>query len=318
MTAAAPTFSIAIETANLDVADVDDLRACLASLEAQSPSPADACEVVLVNDGRVDETVVAELHARYPWLEIRLDDAADYVSMKVDAAATMTGEVVVLCDSDVRYDDGWLAAMLEPFRDSEIDAVAGETSTPITGSYSLAVALTFVFPRFTREATVQSANVYWANNVAFRRPSLLALPPTGDLPLYRGQTIVHSASFESAGVRIVRNPRARGHHLVIAPRDLALRYYRLGRDAALVRRLARTPEGARYDGAFPPDRGADSPPRKLVRRAQQAIAERRSNALLLPLALPVVVVAGVCWCAGWMTARHGASRRPGVFVSGVE
>jgi glycosyltransferase involved in cell wall biosynthesis len=124
------SYSIALETANLDIAGIDDLRACIASLERQTPSAAQASEVVLVNDGRVDDAVVDDLVRRYPWLQVRHDPTAGYVAMKLDAAATMTADIVLLCDSDVVYGDGWLAAMLEPFADPEVDVVAGETSTP--------------------------------------------------------------------------------------------------------------------------------------------------------------------------------------------
>jgi glycosyltransferase involved in cell wall biosynthesis len=299
-----PSFSFLIETANLAAAELADLRACLDSLERQDPSPTEAVDALLLVAGDVSPETAEELGRDYPWLRIhRLDDGIDYTSMKVHGATLTDADVIVLCDSDCRYQGGWLANLLAPFADPEVQVVGGETSTPVRGPYSLALAITFIFPRFSGGARLTRGTVYWANNAAIRRELLLREPLPIGLPLFRGQNIVHSRRLSELGHTIWREPRARALHVIPSVRELPLRYFRLGRDAVNIARFARTTAGRPYCGAVPPDRCGDGPLRKLVRRAAQAVGESPARTVLLPLAAPVVLVAGLCYEAGRLAAR---------------
>lgn len=69
--------------------------------------------------------------------------------MKGHSAQLVTSDVLVLCDSDCRYQQGWLENILAPFQDGpDVHSVAGGTTTRflhhISAPYSLAVALTFI------------------------------------------------------------------------------------------------------------------------------------------------------------------------------
>ena len=56
-----PSFSLVLETVNLELADVDDVRRSLASLAQQDLSPEAANEVVMVESGEVPQEVLATL-----------------------------------------------------------------------------------------------------------------------------------------------------------------------------------------------------------------------------------------------------------------
>src|SRR5262249_44710872 len=65
-----PPFSIVIETDNLALATLGDLRACLDSLAAQRPTLDTAAGVFLVDAGQVPEAVASTLGRDYPWLTL--------------------------------------------------------------------------------------------------------------------------------------------------------------------------------------------------------------------------------------------------------
>lgn len=303
-----PTFSIIVETDNLELAALDDLRACLDSLAGQHPALGRAEGVFLVDAGQVPKDVADELGRDYPWLTVvAAAPATLYVGLKAAGVTAAQSEVVILCDADVRYEPGWLEALLAPFAGRpEVEVVGGETSTPIGGPYSLAFALTFIFPRFTGERAPAVSPVYWANNVAMRRRVVEACPIPDPAALYRGQNILHSLALARRGVTIWRQPLARARHLVLAPRTILRRYLTLGEDAASIARLTREASGSPFLVTVAPDRNGDGRLRKLMGRLGQVARAQPLALFWLPLALPWMAVLGTCYLAGWM--RRGAGR----------
>src|SRR5262249_50533735 len=161
------TFSVVIETDNLEIADLAALRQCLESLAAQQPTIQRAAGVFVVDAGELPDHAFATFRHDFPWLTIlRVDPGTTYVGLKTHGAGLSTSDVIIFCDSDVRYEPGWLDALLSGFRQQPGAAiVGGETTTPIGGPYSLAVGLTFNFPRFSGDSDLVPAPMYWANNV---------------------------------------------------------------------------------------------------------------------------------------------------------
>jgi len=307
------TFSIVIETDNLEFADLGALRACLESLGDQPAALQSAAGVFLVDGGELPDEAFAAFRRDYPWLTIvRADPGTDYIALKARGASLSTSDVVVFCDSDVRYEPGWLDALLSGFRQQpEAQIVGGETTTPIRGPYSLAVALTFNFPRFSGERALVPCPMYWANNVAIRR-SLIEQAPIPDPPaLYRGQNLVHGAELVRRGLTIWRQPTARAVHIVVPPAEIARRYLILGRDAATLARLKRNRSGGSPLAAMPPDRSAHGQFAKLVARARQVIRANPRHGALLPLAAPIVAFLVACYFAGKLLPVHffAAERR---------
>ena len=305
-----PTFSIVVETDNLEMATLGDLRACLDSLAAQRPVLDGARGVFLVDAGQVPEAVAQTLRRDYPWLTVaEAPPRTPYVGLKAAGAAGSDSELIVLCDADMRYEPGWLEAMLAPFAGRpEVQVVAGETSTPLGGPYDLAVALTFIFPRFTGERALAPSPMYWANNVALRRAVVESCPIPDPAALYRGQNILHTLSLAGRGVEVWRQPRARARHLVLPPGRILQRYRMLGRDGARIGRLTREASGRAFLPTMAPDRiGGRRPVRKLAGRLLQVAREAPRHLLWLPLALPWVALFAALYLWGWMEGGTDAA-----------
>jgi hypothetical protein len=296
----APTFSVVVETDNVELDDLGALRQCLDSIGRQQPALARAEGVFLVDGGKLPDPLAEGLRREYPWLTVtRAQGEPRYIGQKARGAGLTDSEVVVFGDADIRYEAGWLEALLAPFAQRpEVEIVGGETTTPIRGPYSLAVALTFVFPRFSGEQDLVPSPTYWANNVAIRRTVLAGAPIPDPAALYRGQNILHSLDLSRSGRTIWRQPRARAQHIVLAPKTIVRRYLTLGRDSRSVARLTRDVSGRPYLAAMAPDESGDRRLRKLAGRARQVARTTPLEMVWLPLALPVVGLLGLCYLAG--------------------
>ena len=299
-----PSFCIVVETDNLAIVDLDELFGCLDSIESQGDLVRLADGVFVADGGVVPEAVLTEIHRRHPWVTIlKRAHGASYIDLKLAGALETGSEIVVFCDGDVVYEAGWLEALLDGFcQRSDADMIAGETTTPITGPYSLAFAMTFNFPRLTGESALAPTTTYWANNVAARRTSLTRVPLPDPAELYRGQNLIHMARVLRESGIILRQPRARGWHAVVPPSEVITRYYRLGRDAASIRVITARETGRPYLGAMAPDRPGHGVLGRLAGRLQQIARTQPSSLLLLPLALPVLCVMGTAYLIGRASA----------------
>ena len=299
-----PTFSILIETSNLGQTEMDALRTSLKTLAHQTISPERAEEVVLIEGPEVPEGAATPLYREYPWLTShRLEEEIGYGDVKARGGGIGTGEVVVLCDADCRYQPDWLEQLLAPLVERpDVEIVAGETTTPVDGPYGLAMALAFVFPRGSQDGDLVPARWYWANNVAFRRSTLEAVPLPEGLPLFRGQTIVHGALLQESGHTIWRQPAARAIHELPHPSELLRRFFLKGKDAGTISRLMSDPSGRSFVGGMEPGR-----PRgrlgDLFRRLRTVLAEDRRRVLQLPIAIFPAAAAGAAYLTGRLWAR---------------
>jgi YD repeat-containing protein len=201
-----PSWSIVIETANLQTADQSDLITSLDSIASQDPSPAEANEVVILDSGEAEPELLKDLLARYPWARVeQIPEGTDYGDQKSLSAEFTTGEVVVFADSDCTYDKGCLASYLETFAQrSDVEIQAGETAILIRGPFTLAMALVYFFPRFSYEREVSPARGFYGNNVAFRRD---VLGRVTDVSHWFGadQSLSIGYQFNRSGLRALRS-----------------------------------------------------------------------------------------------------------------
>jgi glycosyltransferase involved in cell wall biosynthesis len=305
------SFSIIIETENLASADLPGLYRSLDALKSQTLSPQQANEVLMVETGDVPAEILASIRQRYPWVKAqRIDAGLEYYQAKMRGIELTTGDVVVLCDSDCVYDANWLAAMLTPFGQSEIQMVAGETSLDIKGAYGLAMALTYIFPRYTRsENHLKPTGSYFCNNVAFKRNLIAQFPIPGALPLYRGNCVIHAHRLAAHQQSIWQQPEARALHA--PPNGLAhfvSRFLMLGYDALCISRFAANPTAD-----ISPDQPAPLRPfrdfavagillanklKTFIQRIGLVLQEDLRYALYLPLALPISLAALTLYSIG--------------------
>ncbi|WP_035987797.1 glycosyltransferase [Leptolyngbya sp. KIOST-1] len=293
-----PSFSIVVETENLSTAEIDGLSQCLDTLAAQDLSPDQANEVLILESGDVPEEVMQQLCARYTWLKVRkIEAGTNYYEAKMKGFSLVTGEILVLCDSDCQYESSWLRSLLTPFAlDPEIQVVAGETSLAASSAYDIGIAITYIFPRFSRKRELDCSANYFCNNVAFRQKFLLSHPIPCDLPIYRGNCVVHAHSLANKGYQIWQQPSARAVHA--APNGLSHFFWRfllLGYDALAVARMTGNPEQKDQLVANPLfDLVACvgitvRKTREVLQRTYRLIVEDPKRLVSLPLALPVVL-----------------------------
>ena len=298
--AALPSFSVVIETENLSVTEIAGLEESLDSLARQSPSPAAANEVLIIESGDTPAAVLERIQEKCPWVKIvAIDSDIDYYDAKMEGARRATGEVVIYADSDCVYEPDWIRSLLAPFTVyPDIQVLGGETAIRGSGPYAIATAISFFFDGHSHTPDLYSSATYFFNNVAFRRQFLLENPVAHDLPLYRGHCVLHTHSLRNRGVEIWRQPRARAHHA--PPHGLfnfLWRYLLIGRDNAVIRTLL--PAAA----ATPAQRGRGSRLDKLRRRLRASLAAHPIGALWLPLALPIAATSLLLVWAGDRISR---------------
>jgi glycosyltransferase involved in cell wall biosynthesis len=305
-----PSFSVIIETENLATAELAGLMRCLEALAAQTPSPAVANEVLILESGDVPPALIEQLCATYPWLTVRrIEAGTDYYAAKMKGVAMTTGEVLILADSDCIYEPNWLQNLLTPFATQpDVQVVAGETMTTIpprsglwagfSGAYSLAMAIVYIFPNWSLQPGLRKSHYYFCNNVAFRRSCLLEHPIPAHLPLYRGNCVVHALTLMRCGVTIWRQPQSRASHA--APNGWSHFFWRfllLGYDALSVYRLRRQPvERLSPRPAWLADLGAVGKIaflklKTVGRRSLTVLTQDPRRILDIPLALPITVAA---------------------------
>jgi hypothetical protein len=202
--------------------------------------------------------------------------------------------VIVLCDSDCVYEPIWLRNILTPLANPEVQVVAGETTTSASDAYGLAIALTYIFPRFSNQSSLSQASHYFCNNVAFRRNFLLNHPIPSELPIYRGNCVIHAHSLTEQGYTIWKQPQSRATHA--APNGLSHFFWRfllLGYDAIAVSRLARRPSAPVQPPIRPLQDLRDGVViglrkfKQVLQRLYPLLSEDPRRLIYLPLALPI-------------------------------
>jgi len=322
-----PTFSIVLETENLANADLAGLTNSLASLVNQDVSPTQANEVVLIDSGDAPIELLQQLCDRYPWIKVHsAPPATGYYKAKMLGASLATGEVVVYADSDCVYEPHWLRTLLETFtHNSQIQIVAGETTTRGSGPYGTAMAIAYIFPQYSGKTQLTSTSQYFLNNVAFRREFLLQNPIPAELPLYRGNCVVHVEHLKRDGHTIWLNPNARATH---APPDglshFFWRFLLIGHDYYWQKELIQKDVGAGLlDNLANPQANLKNPPLQEIQtgdrdptvsgfgeklkvgrdRLQRLFVNNPRHALYFPLAIPIILISVLLISVGYWITR---------------
>lgn len=236
-----PSFSIVFETENLSSVELENIYQSLASIAAQDISPEQANEFLIIDGGYAPKEVIEQMCSKYPWITVRQMPGIGYHEAKMMGATLITGEIVVFCDSDCVYVPTWLRDVLTLFvenENSDVNIVAGESSTPVRNPHELAIAMHYFFPRFSNQEQAYVSSYYFLNSVAFRRDFLLQNPIPNNLPLYRSYCYLHIYSLcDLKGYKIWKHPKARATHEPPTPSFCFWRYLLMGRDQVLRERI---------------------------------------------------------------------------------
>ncbi len=292
-----PSFSIVVETENLAMADLQSLYDAIDCLAAQAPPPTAANEVLLIDSGDISPQVQQALQSRYTWLTIHpAPTGITYYGAKMLGAEIATGEILVYYDSDCIYEPQWLGTILRSFNHADIQVVAGETRTHGIGIYGTAMALAYIFPQYSGQTQLQRGSQYYLNNVAFRRQLLLTHPIPTDMPLYRGNCVIHAKQLTRDGITIWRQPQARASHA--APHGWSHFYWRfllIGYDyywqQRLLPQLCLDVQTIGQEAADPTVSGLAGKLQVLDDRVGKLIRSNPWHLCFIPLSIPVIVVA---------------------------
>jgi cellulose synthase/poly-beta-1,6-N-acetylglucosamine synthase-like glycosyltransferase len=200
------TAALVLETNNLEGgaasrAQVErTLERTLSRLRSQVDRVVDrALEIVVTHfglDADAQKRLDPEGRVRFVELE---PGTGYYRAKRIGAEATRT-KIVVFADADCDPQPGWLAAILGPFADPEIEAVAGRTTYgpgPLGAAATTIDFLYFDSPR-KKGATLN----FYANNIALSRRVIEAHPFTEGGDLYRGDCQRLGARLYQAGIDV--------------------------------------------------------------------------------------------------------------------
>ncbi len=294
-----PTFSIVLETENLANADLKGLAKSLVSLNQQDISPCQAQEVLLIDSGDAPTTLLTQLRRQYPWLKVyQVPLGTGYYKAKMLGAQLATGEVVVYFDSDCIYESHWLRQILTPFNQGDnIQIIAGETKTRGQGIYGTAMAFSYIFPPYSQEQKLTATSQYFLNNVAFRREFLLHNPMPIDLPLYRGNCVIHAHQLRSQNYIIWRQPLARATH---APPNGFMHFYwrflLIGHDLYWQHKLLATHQVK----ISQKDSSGVGEIEVLKERMSKTFSQDPYRILHMPLAIPIIITSLILILIGYI------------------
>ncbi len=291
------TFSIVLETENLANADIHGLIDAIEALAHQSLSPTAANEVLLIDSGDAPPDLLAQLRHQYPWIKVHhAPMGTRYYKAKMLGAELATGAIVVYYDCDCVYEPNWLQTMLTSFTRSDIQLVAGETTTRSIGIYGTAMALTYIFPQYSGRNNLTPVNQYFLNNVAFRREFLLQHPIPFELPLYRGHCAIHADELRQQGYTIWSQPQARATHA--PPNGLSHFFWRfllIGHDYYWQKKLLK--------GAVSSDpalSGIKGKMQVFYDRVSKMIANNPRHLIFFPLAMPIAIASAILIYVGYL------------------
>src|SRR5580765_5585078 len=197
----APQLTVIIEWENVRLSEIGRAKAMLRNLVEQihqlrtpiseegdrqsvvDRSPSHVEVVVLYNDeeidGRAVESMVTTLVPRDSSdFELRIMPASGlhYYELKNFGARLAKGDLVVFLDSDVIPQPNWLVNLVGSFTNPEIQVVGGEAYIEPEGLVGKTFALFWFFDRRSTAGGLSKKQHFWANNVAFRKETILRHP----------------------------------------------------------------------------------------------------------------------------------------------
>jgi GT2 family glycosyltransferase len=215
------------------MAGLDDLEACLRSLQNQSFPIEQAKEVLAVVGGHISTGVQEILQGKFPWLAFhQAGRSLEYTEAKALGGRIATGDILVFVDADVVYEKNWLRSLLSVFeRYADAMIVGGDTRVYMDSGYALSLNLTWMLPMLAEIRKPERADNFSLNNFAILRELMLQVPFPANYPLYRGKVTVWKDRLAKKGCIIYRAPQTRGDHA--PPGSLLDWWYRMlifGRD----------------------------------------------------------------------------------------
>lgn len=206
---------------NARIAGLDAAQRTLAALAVQAAALPLCCELLVAHNpvdlARSDVEQVlaaARVRATAPGMDVTVLSVPDgrYYEMKNAGSRAARGLVVLQTDADVTIEPGFLAGLVQPFEDPDVQVITGNTYIgPFDTLLDRAVALFWHFPLRSDETTLRPCTIINANSVAARREVFLRFPFQIDRR-YRGACQDFAADVRAAGIATWEQPAARCAH----------------------------------------------------------------------------------------------------------
>jgi hypothetical protein len=215
--------ALIVEWDNARLSEVVRAQEMLRRLSAQAVATARTTnaqfDLILIYDSEtiephLPETVLAECIDAKTWpgtISLYEAPGQHYYEQKNFGVRQTDADTIILIDSDVVPDDGWLAKLIEAMQDPEVNVVSGETYLATDTYYDRLLAAFWLFETKKPARPVYQAKNFYANNVAFRAEILRRFPfPSAET--YRGQCATLAKTLRANGVRLFRAGSAMVSH----------------------------------------------------------------------------------------------------------
>jgi hypothetical protein len=135
-----------------------------------------------------------------------------YYMQKNRGTELASSDLVVFVDSDVIPEENWLASLVSPFADPNVQFVAGNSYLSASNVYAKSFALFWFFPLRATEEVFEPRQSFFANNFAVRRHLMLKYPFLPVPGTTRGWCRALALRLKENGVTIHYNSAARVSH----------------------------------------------------------------------------------------------------------
>jgi len=216
-------IALIVEWDNARLSEVDRAREMLRRVSSQAALAARQSkhrfDLVLVYDPEtiapeIPRAVLAECVDERAWpghVSLLEAPGQHYYEQKNFGVRHVDADIIILIDSDVIPDDGWLEQLLRAMRDPAVQVVSGETYLATDTYYDRLLAAFWLFETKKQAQGVYEARNFYANNVAFRG-DVIRRHPFPAAETYRGQCATLAKTLRSEGIRLYRAGSAMVSH----------------------------------------------------------------------------------------------------------
>jgi len=219
-----PSFSIIIEWENVLLAEkwraVEMLRRVSKQIVEILPNLSSKVEVIIVyrsdnfEHSQMEQIVNEPLESCSSMIDLKIIPATNlhYYYLKNYGVQQSHRDVLIFIDCDVIPEEGWLVAMLEPFKNPETSVLTG-LNLPPKGLYEKgwSIASGCSMCESDDGDQIHERDRFLSSNVAFRR-KIIEAKPYPRLSQYRGQCGALGDRLILEGYKILCQPKSRIHH----------------------------------------------------------------------------------------------------------
>ncbi len=179
-------ISIILEWENALLSELDRTAVMIQKLFSQMRKRKEDFELIIVHDpDLVDEPFILDF-LQQPNVNLAKDELAifrflprlgmHYFVLKNEGVMASTGDTVILIDSDVIPEDGWLSNLIEAFLENPDSIIGGLAYIDFSDFIGKCFALGWFFPLRPLQPTFTETSIIFSNNLIASRELLITNP----------------------------------------------------------------------------------------------------------------------------------------------